>query len=98
MIGKWIHLTFREDQDTFLTGEIVGLHGEHYCEVRPVHFGDDPDAIEANAEPPSTELVSLREAESARLFDSEQALRAWWDWLHRPETLSEARRRLRPVS
>jgi hypothetical protein len=76
---------------------IVARHGEHYYEVRPVHLGDDVATIEAKTEPPHTELISLLEADNVRLFDSEQALREWWSWLMRPETLTEARRRLRPV-
>ena len=97
MIGKWVHLTFREEDDTFLTGEFLATHGEHYIIVRPIYLGDDADTVEANTEPPHTELISFMEADNVRLFDTEEDLRTWWAWLHRPETLREARRRLRPV-
>lgn len=95
MVGKWLHVNFTDEEETFLTGEIVAMHGEHYCEVRPLHIGDDSEAVEARTEPAHTKLISLMDATNVRLFDSEQALRDWWAWLFRPETLTEARRRLR---
>jgi hypothetical protein len=98
MLRKFVHLNF-EDGDTFMTGEIVAVHG-CYCEVRPFHIGTDPESIEANSEPPHTILIAMDDltGNGSRLFDSEEELRAWWAWLLRPETLGEARRRLRPAS
>ncbi|MGH7715250.1 MAG: hypothetical protein ACREML_04550 [Vulcanimicrobiaceae bacterium] len=97
MIGKWVYL-IANDGDHFTIGEVVAMHGEHYCEVRPVVLdGRDPDAA---SEPPHTYIIPMSEfaIEGSRVFPTEQALHDWLAWCARPETLSEARKRLRPVS
>lgn len=90
LTGKWLH--FCTDDDHFITGEIVGMIGESLCVVRPVHLDGDDEG-----EPAHTIIASAFEiAEgTGRIFDDEAALRKWWAWLFRPETLSEARKRLR---
>lgn len=94
LVGKWLHHV-NEDDETFITGEIVSVHSEHYAEVRRVHLDDTPD----DGEPPCTVLIALCEfAVTGRLFNSEEDARAWWAWLFRPETIKEARKRLRPGS
>jgi hypothetical protein len=70
--------------------------GDALCVVRPVDLdGPDPES-----EPPHTIVISAFEIAEGdgKIFEDEAALRKWWAWLFRPETLNEARKRLRGVN